>query len=329
MAGLKPTRRSTIRQIVSRFSSLLRENAANAVVEYSLIVAVVAAVVILAASSLAPKMFDGIVASGSDWHRQAHDMAARAKNDDGQKANDPQPIEFEADRPVPWFQFGLVSAALLAGGAYFVERHRVRRKAEQEAEEAEEQRFRSEVELDPVQQPRFIAKRQQILRFITKRHTETNTRMRVGDVMTPKLTVVPRQMKVAELRQLIQDEQVRHVLVTNPNGSLAGVISDRDIAARSGARAEDLMTADPLSVEESLVVSEAIRLMVCHGISCLPVTQGDFPMGLLTTTDLLLTFQCAQQLLKQVASAAPHPERSCAEGLADFSSTELQANLQA
>jgi CBS domain-containing protein len=218
---------------------------------------------------------------------------------------------------------------MLAGAAYYAERLRKRKKKQQEEEEGEELRFRRETQLDPVQQPRFIAKRQQILRFVTRRHDETNTRIRVGDVMTAKLTVVPTSAKLEEISKLVKEQKVRHILVTYSDGALAGVISDRDLSLRTGRRADEIMTADPLTIPEDMVVSEAIRLMVCHGISCLPVTHGNFPMGLLTTTDLLLTFQCAQQLLKQVATAAPDPSRSCSEGLAGISSQDLQENLQA
>ncbi len=305
--------------------ALLARNDGNAAIEYSLILAAIAAVVILGLSFLTPHLFD--FGGSGDFSEVAHARAKASKANPKPKATQAEVME-EPTRAVPWFQIGLVAAALLAAVAYYFERQRAKRKREREAEEAEEARFRKEIEADPIEQPQFIAKRQQILRFITRRHNESNSRMRVGDLMTPKLTVVQPKTKLDEIRRLVNDNKVRHLLVTETNGTLRGVISDRDLSTRSGKRAEDIMTPNPFSVPESMVVSEAIRVMVCHGVSCLPVTNKDFPMGMLTTTDLLLAFQCAQQLLKQVAAAAPHPERSCSEGLAEISAGELQANLQ-
>ncbi len=313
--------------LLARLRRLLRETSANAAIEYALILAVITTVVILAAKSLAPSLFVGAMADGTDFRQQATAQAQKATlaaEELTVAAAQPEPA-----RPTPWFELALVGASMLAGGAYYVERLRKRQKQQQAEEEEEEKRFRCETQLDPVQQPRFIAKRQQILRFVTRRHDETNTRMRVGDVMTAKLTVVPPDTKIEEIHRLVDEKHLRHILVVNSDGSIAGIISDRDLKLRGGRRASDLMTADPLCVPEDMVVSEAIRLMVCHGISCLPITQDGFPMGLLTTTDLLLTFQCAQQMLKQVAAAAPDPNRSLSDGLAQLSNDELQANLQA
>lgn len=298
----------------------------NSAIEYALILAVIATVVILALKSFAPDLLFQSVADTADFKSKANSQ--RAANKAHADLEETAEVAAEAPpRPVPWFEIAMVGASFLAGGAYLFERMRVRREQKLQEETAEETRFRRETALDPVQQPRFIAKRQQILRFITRRHDESNTRIRVGDVMTAKLTVVTPNTKLDEIRRMVKERHMRHMLVVNADGTLAGIISDRDLAQRKGRRAADIMTADPLTVPEDMVVSEAIRLMVCHGISCLPVTGNNFPMGLLTTTDLLLAFQCAQQLLKQVASAAPDPTRSCAEGLASISSADLQANL--
>ena len=57
-----------------------------------------------------------------------------------------------------------------------------------------------------------------------------------------------------------------------------------------------------------------ITMMLDRQISCVPVTQQNKPIGVLTSTDLMMSFQCALQVLAKLAAElqAPveEPERS-------------------
>ena len=120
---------------------------------------------------------------------------------------------------------------------------------------------------------------------------------RVRDVMTTQVTTVAPETLVAEAIQLFGECNIRHLLVTDQEGRLAGVFSDRD-ALRQMARGCDpfatrvaaLMHQEPVSVTVDTTVQDAIELLSFHRINCLPVIDADRRVrGILTTTDLLTT----------------------------------------
>ena len=120
---------------------------------------------------------------------------------------------------------------------------------------------------------------------------------RVRDVMTTQVTTVAPETLVAEAIQLFGECNIRHLLVTDQEGRLAGVFSDRD-ALRQMARGCDpfatrvaaLMRQEPVSVTADTTVQDAIELLSFHRINCLPVIDADRRVqGVLTTTDLLGT----------------------------------------
>jgi CBS domain-containing protein len=115
--------------------------------------------------------------------------------------------------------------------------------------------------------------------------------------MTRQVTTVAPETLVAEAIQLFGECNIRHLLVTDQQGRLAGVFSDRD-ALRHMARGRDplttrvaaIMRQEPVCVAEDTTVQDAIELLSFHRINCLPVVDAhDRVRGILTTTDLLST----------------------------------------
>jgi acetoin utilization protein AcuB len=106
----------------------------------------------------------------------------------------------------------------------------------------------------------------------------------VADVMTTQVTTVAPETLVAEAIQLFGECNIRHLLVTDQQGRLAGVFSDRD-ALRQMARGCDpfatrvaaLMRQEPVSVAEDTPIQDAIELLSFHRINCLPVIDADRP----------------------------------------------------
>jgi len=63
---------------------------------------------------------------------------------------------------------------------------------------------------------------------------------------------------------------------------------NRPMAPRA-ATAEELMTANPLSIREEATVAEAIRFLSDHGISAAPVIgEGGRPVGVVSQTDIVV-----------------------------------------
>src|SRR5262245_19322010 len=98
----------------------------------------------------------------------------------------------------------------------------------------------------------------------------------VGDLMTTRVTTVAPETLVAEAIQLFGECNIRHLLVTDQQGRLVGVFSDRD-ALRQMARGRDplatrvaaIMRQEPVSVAPDTPVKDAIELMSFHRIHCL------------------------------------------------------------
>ena len=79
---------------------------------------------------------------------------------------------------------------------------------------------------------------------------------------------------------------------------MLGVISDRDLTQRVGRYARDIMSAKILSAAPETELIPAVTMMMNRGISALPVLQQGKPIGILTTTDVMLVLQCLM-LIKQ------------------------------
>lgn len=92
-----------------------------------------------------------------------------------------------------------------------------------------------------------------------------------------------------------------------------GIISDRDLD-RAGRTAANLMTPNPVAIDATMEISPAATLMIYRRISALPVVKEGRLCGLLTTTDLTLTLQCALRVLQTVNIDEEH---SAAEAAAN------------
>lgn len=121
----------------------------------------------------------------------------------------------------------------------------------------------------------------------------------VRDVMTPAPTCIDSQASILQIVRLVHAKKFRHLLITDEQNQLVGVLSDRDIVRCFGPgefpddsvlekmRAADIMSTDVVSVGPNTAVAACIDEMLDHGINCLPVVVGRRPVGILTTADLL------------------------------------------
>jgi CBS domain-containing protein len=83
-------------------------------------------------------------------------------------------------------------------------------------------------------------------------------------------------------------------LLVNEGDALRGIVTDRDLRNRVLAVGRDpaepvtaIMTAEPLTLEDSSPVLAGILAMAGRGIHHLPLTRGDRVVGMVTTRDLM------------------------------------------
>ncbi|MDD2467391.1 MAG: CBS domain-containing protein [Desulfobulbus sp.] len=134
--------------------------------------------------------------------------------------------------------------------------------------------------------------------------------MFIYDHMTPSpITVTPEQT-VAEVVEILEQYNIRHLPVVDGQGSLLGILSDRDLrSARpsSVARSKErgsveeqvnntavsvLMTRDCLYLRPYTTLDDALILFQSRKIGALPVVDEDKKLvGVFTTADLMNAYR--------------------------------------
>jgi CBS domain-containing protein len=167
--------------------------------------------------------------------------------------------------------------------------------------------------------------------------------MYVKDYMQIVVTTVAPDTLVSTAYQMMmgRDVRIRHLPVVTAEGTLVGIITDRDIR-RAGASdaphmaeheltylldtlcVRDIMTPEVVTVQGSTSVVEAGQLFLQKKFGCLPVVRDNHTLaGLITVTDLLRAYikqhdaqrarpvPVGRMMQTQVITAAP--EMSLAE----------------
>ena len=130
--------------------------------------------------------------------------------------------------------------------------------------------------------------------------------MRVRELMNRNLVTIAESSSCRDAVARMHRARVRHLPVLNGDGTLAGMITDRDLRhhlfsppvyhaiGRSqidtllqAARVSDIMSAPAVTVESSQDIAEAAGVMLRGNIGSLPVVEGGRLVGIITETDLL------------------------------------------
>jgi CBS domain-containing protein len=139
--------------------------------------------------------------------------------------------------------------------------------------------------------------------------------MSLADMMTPDPHTVTPETSVFAAAQAMRDNKVSSLMVTD-SGTVAGILTTRDLtnkALAEGLPAETpvsrVMTADPVALPSSALVSDVLHTMVERRITHMPVVDGGRLVGILTQTDLT-RFQALSSatIIRDIAGAS-----SCAQ----------------
>ena len=103
------------------------------------------------------------------------------------------------------------------------------------------------------------------------------------------------QMGIVEAEMRIAD--VRHVVVTDAQGRLAGIVSRGDLLRGTSGAVAGNMTRRVYTVRADAPAVRAIDLMITHNVGAVPVLDADErPVGILTESDFL---QIAREALSR------------------------------
>ncbi|MFI9201100.1 CBS domain-containing protein [Streptomyces sp. NPDC053048] len=115
----------------------------------------------------------------------------------------------------------------------------------------------------------------------------------VKDVMTAGVVTVWPEASLAEVAQLMRDQDIGDVVVASGD-TVVGVITDRDITVRAVADGADplslsagsVCTPDPVVIGPDEPAGQAAALMRRHAVRRLPVVADGRPVGLVSLGDL-------------------------------------------
>ena len=117
--------------------------------------------------------------------------------------------------------------------------------------------------------------------------------MRLSDIMTHPVETIDRNEFAEHAWNRMRNQRIHHLIVTDPEGNIVGVLSDRDLAGPNGALLRgdwivaDAMTAQPMCAEPSMSVRRAANLLRGRSIGCLPIVDKGKLVGIVTVSDLL------------------------------------------
>jgi acetoin utilization protein AcuB len=114
--------------------------------------------------------------------------------------------------------------------------------------------------------------------------------MRIQEIMTTNVHAIGTDATLARARDLMKARGIRH-LVVKRDGRLAGIVSERDVGGPRGAApagtVADAMSHGVVSISPDATLRDAANLLRGHVIGCLPVTQDDRLVGIVTISDVL------------------------------------------
>jgi CBS domain-containing protein len=183
----------------------------------------------------------------------------------------------------------------------------------------------------------YVAQRLDTPKFIF----EVPKRFAARDVMTRDIATVPPAMPLADVLMLLNQRQVKSVIVLNAandtHSQLAGIITAGDLFHRGGLSiktdvtdpdrlltlaqgkvARDVMTPDPVCVQENASLDEVARLMTRRQLKRLPVLNGTRELvGVISRSDILrcIASEAHMQIDTPLLTAIdPHADASHVRG---------------
>jgi CBS domain-containing protein len=136
--------------------------------------------------------------------------------------------------------------------------------------------------------------------------------LQIEDFVTRRVTAIMKRTPITaaasdpllEAVARMEANQVRHLPVVDDDGKLIGMISDRDVRGAFGhawrslerdgtgrlqvIRVAEVMSRNPLSIDEAATLRDAAQVLAEHHIGALPVIdRGRKVVGILSYVDVL------------------------------------------
>jgi CBS domain-containing protein len=136
---------------------------------------------------------------------------------------------------------------------------------------------------------------------------------RIRDVMTTDPQTLPESAIVREAAETMRAHDIGDVILSDDNGQLTGILTDRDIVVRVVAegrdpratRIGDIASRELTAVSPDDPVDRAVQLMRERAIRRLPVVDKGKPVGIVSIGDLALD-RDPDSALADISAAPPN-----------------------
>ncbi|UCV29658.1 PAS domain-containing protein [Ferribacterium limneticum] len=129
-----------------------------------------------------------------------------------------------------------------------------------------------------------------ILRALHARHPRQT---RLDAIMSQPLITAPSDLDLISARRLVEERNIRHLVVENAGGKVVGIVSDTDFRMHLGTAAfrhlrtlEGIMDRHIPKLPPDALLDQAIACMVENAADYLIVSNDDKPLGILTERDI-------------------------------------------
>lgn len=122
-------------------------------------------------------------------------------------------------------------------------------------------------------------------------------KLKVSGFMETDLFTVRKEDLIELVAEMMDWKKIRYTAVENKDGSLAGLVTSRTllrhfIRTKEGElkkyrTVEEIMIKDPVTIEPTATIMDAMKLMREHKIGSLPVVSGSELVGIITEQDFL------------------------------------------
>lgn len=136
---------------------------------------------------------------------------------------------------------------------------------------------------------------------------------RIADLMTPDPVSMTSDATLQDAAVAMRDRDIGDVVVTKPDGSVCGIITDRDIVVRSIAQGvdpfsmtlDDVCSDDLVTVGPDDPVAAAVKAMEERAVRRLPVMDDGTLVGIVSIGDLAVE-RDRESALGEISAAPPN-----------------------
>lgn len=116
----------------------------------------------------------------------------------------------------------------------------------------------------------------------------------IQEIMAKQLHTVSTETSLLEVARLMRDKRIGDVLVNNTDGTLRGIVTDRDIVVRADAtsrpldrtKAGEICSDQLVKIAPSASLDDAVKIMREHAVRRIPVVSDGKAIGVVSLGDL-------------------------------------------